>query len=82
MRILWFVQENFDPSREKGGYNGAGWISSLRNEIIKKEGVELALAFFSNKKESGTANNVKYYSMLTPALSPFKKIALRLKFLD
>ena len=79
MRILWFVQENFDPSREKVGYNGAGWISSLRNEIIKKEGVELALAFFSNKKESGTANNVKYYSMLTPALSPFKKIALRLK---
>lgn len=79
MRILWFVQENFDPSREKGGYNGAGWISSLRNEIIKKEGVELALAFFSNKKESGTANNVKYYSMLTPALSPFKKIWLRIK---
>ena len=79
MRILWFVQENFDPSREKVGYNGAGWISSLRNEIIKKEGVELALAFFSNKKESGTAINVKYYSMLTPALSPFKKIALRLK---
>lgn len=79
MRILWFVQENFDPSREKGGYNGAGWISSLRNEIIKKEGVELALAFFTNKKESGTANNVKYYSMLTPALSLFKKIAFRLK---
>lgn len=79
MRILWFVQENFDPSREKGGYNGAGWISSLRNEIIKKEGVELALAFFSNKKESGTANMVKYYSMPTPVLSPFKKIGLRLK---
>lgn len=36
MKVLWFVQENFDPSREKGGYNGAGWISSLRNEIVKK----------------------------------------------
>lgn len=78
MRILWFVQENFDPSREKGGYNGAGWISSLRNEIIKKEGVELALAFFSNKKEYGTANMVKYYSMPTPALSNLKKIGFRL----
>lgn len=79
MKILWFVQENFDPSREKGGYNGAGWISSLRNEIIKKECVELALAFFSSKKESGTANNVKYYSMQKPILSTFKKIGFRLK---
>lgn len=79
MKILWFVQENFDPSREKGGYNGAGWISSLRNEIIKKDGVELALAFFSNKKESGSANMVRYYSMPTPTLSPLKKIGFRLK---
>ena len=50
MKVLWCVQENFDPSREKGGYNGAGWISSLRNEIVKKEGIDLALAFFSSNE--------------------------------
>lgn len=79
MKVLWFVQENFDPSREKGGYNGAGWISSLRNEIVKKEGIDLALAFFSNERKQGTANGVRYYSMPKPILSLLKKVRFRLK---
>lgn len=79
MKVLWFVQSNFDPSREKGGYNGAGWISSLRNEIVKKEGIDLALAFFSNESKQGTANGVRFYSMPTPILSSLKKIRFRLK---
>lgn len=79
MKILWFVQENFDPSKEKGGYNGAGWISSLRNELVKKVGLEMALAFFSNESKQGTANGVKYYSMLTPTLPTLKKINFRIK---
>lgn len=45
MKVLWFVQSNFDPSREKGGYNGAGWISSLRNEIVKKRGNRFGFGF-------------------------------------
>lgn len=79
MKVLWFVQSNFDPSREKGGYNGAGWISSLRNEIVKEEGIDLALAFFSNESKQGTANGVRFYSMPTPILSSLKKIRFRLK---
>ena len=46
MKVLWFVQKNFDPSKEKNGYNGAGWISSLRDQLIKHDNIELALAFF------------------------------------
>lgn len=79
MKVLWFVQENFDPYREKGGYNGAGWISSLRNEIVKKEGIDLALSFFSNERKQGTANGVRYYSMPTPTLSSLKKVRFRFK---
>lgn len=79
MKVLWFVQENFDPSREEGGYNGAGWISSLCNEIIKNDGIDLAMAFFSKDTRVGKANGVKYYSMETPELSPFKKIYYRIK---
>lgn len=79
MKVLWFVQENFDPSREKGGYNGAGWISSLCNEIVKNDGIDLAMAFFSKDTRVGKANGVKYYSMETPELSPFKKIYYRIK---
>lgn len=79
MKVLWFVQENFDPSKEKGGYNGAGWISSLRNELVKKEGIEMALAFFSKECKQGVANGVTYYSMLAPTLPSLKKIAFRFK---
>ena len=79
MKVLWFVQSNFDPSKEKGGYNGVGWISSLRNEIIKKKEIDLALAFFSNESKQGMANGVKFYSMPTPILSSLKKLCFRLK---
>lgn len=79
MKVLWFVQENFDPSKEKGGYNGVGWISSLRNEIVKKEEIDLALAFFSNERKQGIANGVRFYSMHKPILSLLKKVRFRLK---
>lgn len=79
MRVLWFVQANFDPSREKGGYNGAGWISSLRDEIVKHDAIELALAFFSDRDERGKVGVVSYYSMKTPRLSPVTQMLLRIR---
>lgn len=77
MKVLWFVQKNFDPSKEKNGYNGAGWISSLRDQLIKHDNIELALAFFSNAEQNGVACGVKYYSMPTPKLPLIQKIVLR-----
>lgn len=77
MKVLWFVQKNFDPSKEKNGYNGAGWISSLRDQLIKHDNIELALAFFSNDAQSGFACGVKYFSMPTPKLPLVQKIILR-----
>lgn len=69
MRILWFVQANFDPSKERGGYNGAGWISSLRDEIINRENVSLAIAYFGNIDNKDRIGDVDYYSMAYPKLS-------------
>ena len=77
MKVLWFVQKNFDPSKEKNGYNGAGWISALRDQLIKHDNIELALAFFSNDAQSGFACGVKYFSMPTPKLPLVQKIILR-----
>ena len=77
MRVLWFVQENFDPSKEKNGYNGAGWISSLRDELVKHDNIELALAFFSKDARKGHACGVDYYSMFTPKLPLIKKVMFR-----
>lgn len=74
MKILWFVQANFNPSNEKGGYNGAGWISSLRDELIKCNGIELGIAFFSNRDSVMVDGNVTYFTMHTPTQSLFHKI--------
>lgn len=79
MKVLWFVQANFDPQKERNGYNGVGWISSLRDELIKRENIELALAFFSNKEKTEDSHGVKYYSMITPKLDIVRKIFLRMK---
>lgn len=66
MRILWFVQANFDPSKEKRGYNGAGWISSLRDEFIQLDNVSLGIAYFGNTNSKAQYDKVEYYSMLFP----------------
>lgn len=79
MKILWFVQQNFDPSRDNGGYNGAGWISSLRNEVTKFTDINLVLSFFSNHRNYSGAHGVEYYSMQTPTISAYKKILYRIR---
>lgn len=51
MRVLWFTNT---PScyASKGGsiYNGGGWISSLEQEIVKREDIELAVSFFMDEQ--------------------------------
>ena len=46
---------------------------------LKKEGIDLALAFFSNERKQGKANGVRYYSIPTPTRSSLKKICFRFK---
>lgn len=65
MRILWITATagNYQsPHSGSGGYNGGGWISSMQNELAKRNDIKLGIAFCRNgepaKVEQG---GVVYY---------------------
>ena len=44
MRILWIsaTAGNYrSPNASGGGYNGGGWISSMQNELAKRDDIKL-----------------------------------------
>ena len=48
MRILWITATagNYQsPHSCGGGYNGVGWISSMQNELAKRDDIKLGIAF-------------------------------------
>ena len=51
MRILWIsaTAGNYrSPNVSGGGYNGGGWISSMQNELAKRDDITLGFAFCRN----------------------------------
>lgn len=79
MRILWFVQANFDPSKEKGGYNGAGWISSLLNVLKTVNDIQITVAFHGKTEQEYVEENVTFISMLSPRMPFVKKLFYKMK---
>lgn len=61
MKVLWFTNTPSNYISSMQGYNGGGWISSLENEIKKKNNIKLAICFISDKGESIIKNGVSYY---------------------
>lgn len=65
MRVLWFSTNcaRYTPTRTQGrGYNGGGWTSSLQDELVKQEGIELGVCFCKDgEPEKVEQNGVTYY---------------------
>lgn len=65
MRILWFSgsSSNYIPvGQTGGGYNGGGWVSSLQNELLRREGIALGVAFcMGGQPEKAVQAGVTYY---------------------
>ena len=84
MRILWFTNTSSCYQEKVGGYNGGGWISSLELELKKKEGIELAICFYTNKEnevKKEIQNGTIYYLLSRPKKSlAYTFITLRAKF--
>ena len=79
MNILWFTNtpSNFGV---KNIYNGGGWISSLEEEITKRDGVSLGVCFWLKNKHSKTrVGNVCYYPLYDRYSSFIGKIRKLLK---
>lgn len=65
MRILWIAATagNYQsPHSCDGGYNGGGWISSMQNELAKRDDIKLGIAFCRNGEPAKVEQNgVVYY---------------------
>lgn len=65
MRILWITATagNYQsPHSCGGGYNGGGWISSMQNELAKRDDIKLGIAFCRNGEPAKVEQDgVVYY---------------------
>lgn len=64
MRVLWIGGSGcYVPNHQRtGGYNGGGWIASLQNEMVKKGGITLGIAFCKDDEpDKVVQDGVAYY---------------------
>lgn len=67
MRVLWFATKascylSVNKEGKYTGYNGGGWMSSLQQEIVKQENVNLGICFCKdNEPQKIEQNGVMYY---------------------
>ena len=66
MRVLWFFTNCslYEPVKiNKGdGYNGGGWMTSVQNEIMKREDITLGVSFcMDGQPEKVVKDGVCYY---------------------
>ena len=74
MKVLWFTNSPSCYNTNKEGYNGGGWITSLREEIAKNSNIELAIAFhLDNKPFKDKVSNITYYPIHTPDFNNYQK---------
>lgn len=79
MRVLWFTNSSVDYQEQITGYNGGGWMTSLKKELDNEKEIELGISFLLEdsvfKKE---VNGTTYYpvsihsSIVTKVVSKVK----------
>jgi glycosyltransferase involved in cell wall biosynthesis len=76
MRVLWFTNNTAGYNSTVSGYNGGGWITSLKEELVKLPDVELGISFFLQGEPFNVKKeNVEYYpiSLKRSFLARFKR---------
>ena len=64
MKVLWFTNTpcNYQKKTGNRGYNGGGWLSSLEDEIIKQQEIELGICFCQDGQPfKANQDGVTYY---------------------
>ena len=83
MRVLWFTNSSSNYGGRKNAYNGGGWISSLENEMKKREDIELAISFvMAGEPEKTEIDGVTYYPIQFRPYSLKNKILCRFRTND
>ena len=74
MRILWYTNT---PClyKQTNAYNGGGWLSSLQALLMKREDVELGIAFsLDGEEDKVVEDKVTYYPLSMPKHSLVDKV--------
>jgi len=77
MRVLWFTNTPCDYNSGKGirGYNGGGWLTSLEDELVRQDAIELGICFCQNGQPfKSERNGVVYYPVPLPQKTKKDKI--------
>ena len=62
MKVLWFANTSIDYDETSSGYNGGGWMSALKIEVMKTTDIELAISFYGKQSDRKIERNtVTYY---------------------
>lgn len=75
MKVLWYANT---PClyKQANAYNGGGWLTSLQQELMVQEDVELAIAFALNgEPKKVEEQNVTYYPLSWPKNNKFLRVA-------
>lgn len=80
MRILWFTNTyNAYVGTINNPYNGGGWMQSMQEQLVKLDGVELAISFFMNGQPRRVEKNgITFYPMPRPRFGIWRKLHDRL----
>lgn len=74
MRVLWFTNSACNY-KVGGGYNGGGWMTSLQDQIMQYDEVDLGICFMmDNQQAKIEQEGVVYYPVHTPRKSFKEKI--------
>lgn len=79
MKLLWFVQPDFNPSNKKNCYNGVGWIMAIQEELKKRRDISLCMSYWGEVDSAFEDDGVSYYQMEEPKMSIWEKIRCRMK---
>lgn len=75
MKILWCTHSLAGFKPEAGGYNGCGWITSLLDQLVNVDGIEIGVAFFYGEDaESLVKDKITYYPIKQRKVSVLGKI--------
>ncbi|GGF12611.1 glycosyltransferase [Flavobacterium limi] len=80
MRVLWFTNSSVDYQEHITGYNGGGWMTSLKNVLDKEKDIELGISFLLEDTEFKKKINGTTYYPVSHQSGILDKVISKLKY--
>jgi glycosyltransferase involved in cell wall biosynthesis len=80
MRVLWFTNSSVDYQEHITGYNGGGWMTSLKKVLDKETDIELGISFLLEDSEFKKEMNGTTYYPVSNHSGILDKVISKLKY--